>query len=150
MCGPSIASFLYSWGGIVFTYTITSIVLLILTIFISQINFKDPEGGLDKKQNFIKAIFKPDILILAISEIVNSNFKYFFSPTFTSHVMKKFEISIETASRIQSISFITYYFLLRYFDFIIMKFGVQLILITGVFFSFISANLLGPVQILPQ
>lgn len=150
MCGPSIASLLYSWGGIIFTYNITSLVLLIISLLVFQINFKDPEKELDKKQSFTRSLFKFDILLLAISEVINSNFKCFFSPTFTNHVMKKFDITIETSSRIQSISFISYYFTFRNFDFIMSKLGVQLILVIGVLCNFFAANFLGPVEILPQ
>lgn len=113
--------------------------------------FKEKE---DKKQEekhrFMESLFKFDIFILTLAQIINMMAKSFSAPTFTYHVTTKFDVSIENASRIQSLSFVTYYLTFKNFDFLMEKLNVKMLIVIGLFTNFISVNLIGPVLVLPQ
>lgn len=151
ICGPTIVSFIYSFGGISLTYFITAISLLIPTLMVFRMEFKEKE---DKKQEekhrFMESLFKFDIFILTLAQIINMMAKSFSAPTFTYHVTTKFDVSIENASRIQSLSFVTYYLTFKNFDFLMEKLNVKMLIVIGLFTNFISVNLIGPVLVLPQ
>lgn len=149
-CGPTIASFIYSYGGIYLTFCFTAIALIIPTLLVFQVDFKESTEEIKQNQGFLSSLFKFDILVLTLCQFLNMLSKTFYAPTFTNHLIKKFDVSIETSSRIQSISFISYYFTLRSIDFIIKKFGVKMLLVSGLLMNFVSVNFLGPISIFPQ
>lgn len=154
LCGPVILSFLYSLGGIFLTYLISSIATFIVTIFIFGIEFGENVEEKEKDHkisyNFISNLFKVEVMILFIVQIINMATKSYYAPTFTDHVMNKFQVSLETAASIQSFSYISYYFTFKNFDFLLEKLEIKLLLVISFILSFLISIFLGPISILPQ
>lgn len=154
LCGPVILSFLYSLGGIFFTYFVSSISVLIMTFFIFGIEFRENVEEIKKIQkksySFISNLFKVDVIIAIMVQIINMATKSFYAPTYTDHVMNKFQVSLEIAASIQSFSYISYYFTFKYFDFLLGKLEIKLLLAIALIFNFLISILLGPISILPQ
>lgn len=154
LCGPVILSLLYSLGGIFFTYFVSSIATFIVTFYVFEIEFAEnvEEVKNDKKisYSYISNLFKIEVMILIIIQLINMETKSFYAPTYTDHVMTKFQVSLETAAIIQSFSYISYYFTFKNFDFLMEKFEIKLLLVIGLIFNFIFSNFLGPISILPQ
>lgn len=149
-CGPTIASFVYIFSGIFFTYIFFGIVTLGYSILLFQLDFKETHQGEKEKSGFLSGLLKAEVLLLSFAQFLNRMCRSFFAPTFTNSIMKKFSVSIEFASHIQATSFIGYWFTFRNFDFLIKNLGVKILIVFGLFINFLGAINLGPISILPQ
>lgn len=150
LCGPTIASFIYYFSGIFFTYAIVAFIVFSSSLLVYSLEFKEKAGKIKEKKSFLSTVLKIDVLLLAFSQIINRLTRTFFTPTFTNHIIKKFNLSIETASYIQSMSFISYVLVFNNFDFIVAKLGIKLLIVVGLFINFLCSICLGPIFILPQ
>ena len=146
-CGPTIVSFIYFYGGIFYTFLLTSISLFISIFFLLELDFKSEEQE-DKaeeiKENFFTSISKFEIFTLFFCQFLNLLSKSFYGHMLFFHMNKKFNISIEMCSFLLSLSFASYYFVIYYIDRIIKR------LIIGILLNFLAVNLLFPISILPQ
>lgn len=153
-CGPTITSFLFSIGGIFYSYLFCSLILLASLNFAFQIDFKQSETEdkkcLEKKENFFTTLRKLDIFMLFFSQFLNILSKTFFGLIFFSHINSKFSMSFENASKLLSFCFISYYFTVYNIDSFIKRFGTKLCIAFGIFLNCIAVNLLNPISILPQ
>lgn len=151
-CGPTIISLIYSYGGVFYTFLFSAATLLICYFCASQyINLEDEEIKPDEiKENFFTSLEKYDIFILFFSQFLNMLSKTYSGPILFTHINKRFNITLEQASNMLSLSFISYYLTIYYIDNIIKRFGTKLTIAFGVFLNFVSVNLLYPVRILPQ
>lgn len=153
-CGPTITSFLYSFGGIFYTFLFCSLILLVSLHYAYQIDFRESEAkdknSSEKKENFFSTLRKLDISMLFFSQFLNILSKTFFGPIIFSHINSKFSITLENASKFLSLSFISYYFTVYNIDCFIKRFGAKLCIAFGIFLNCIAVNLLHPVSFLPQ
>ena len=154
-CGPTITYFLYSVGGIFCTFLFCSLILLVSLHFAFQINFKKSETEKDKKnlgpkENFFSTLRNLDIFMLFFSQFLNVLSKTFFSAIIFSHIKTKFSMSLENASILLSLSFISYYFTVYNIGNFIKRFGTKLCIVFGIFLNCIAVSLLNPIGILPQ
>jgi MFS family permease len=76
--------------------------------------------------------------------------KTFYYPTFTSHLMSKFGLSIETSTLFFIIHIFSYLIVLSYINKITTRFGLKLTITVGLFFNFIGALFISPIGLLPQ
>jgi len=150
-CGPTIISIVYSYGGLLSTFLFSSLTLLIPYFYVLEIPLEEEEIKPDeKKENFFTSLEKFDIFIIFFSQFLNMLSKTFSGPLIFNHITKTFGISLEQASKLSSLSFISYYITIYYIDRIINKFGTKMTIAVGVLLNFISVNLLYPISLFPQ
>lgn len=145
-------SFVYSYVGIFYTYLISGLMLFLCSLLLYGIDIEESSDEKKKNNNnsFLSSILKFDVCFLAFSQIVHNFSKSFYAPSLTAHIVKKFNVSIATVSRIQSISFFSYAVAFKYFTFLMDKLGVKILIAAGFFINLLSVLSFGPVSILPQ
>ena len=150
-CGPTIISIVYGYGGLFATFLFSSLTMLISYFYVLQIPFEEEEIKLDeKKENFFTSLEKIDIFIIFFSQFLNMLSKTFSGPLIFNHITNTYGISLEQASKMTSLSFISYYVTIYYIDRIINRFGTKVTIAVGVLINFISVNLLFPISLFPQ
>ena len=150
-CGPTLISIIYSYGGLFATFLFSSLTLLISYFYVLQIPLEEEDIKADeKKENFFTSLKKIDIFIIFFAQFLNMLSKTFFGPLIFNHITNTFGISLETASKMTSLSFISYYITIYYIDKIIHRFGTKMTIAVGVLINFIAVNLLFPISLFPQ
>lgn len=152
-CGPTVVSLAFYVGGTLTAFLFSSFTLLICYLVFSnyvELDDNDEVKHSDQKENFFTSFEKFDIIMLFCSQLLNVVSKTFYGPLIFNHVSSKFDLSLESASNLFSLSFITYWISIYCIDGIIKKHGTKLTITTGLFFNFIAVNLLSPISIFPQ
>jgi len=154
-CGPTITSFLFAVGGIFYTFLFCSLILFVSLHFAFQIDFRKSEAdnktdALGPKENFFSTLRKLDIFILFFSQFMNMLSKTFFAPIIINHITSKFSFLLENASKLLSLSFVSYYYTVYNIDWVIKRYGTNLCIAFGIMLNSIAVNLLSPLSILPQ
>ncbi len=152
-CGPTVTSLIFYFGGPLTAFLFSSFTISIC-YFVSDnfidLNEEDEIKRSDYKETFFTSFEKFDILMLFLSQLLNVISKTFYGPLIFNHVSSKFNISLENASNLFSLSFFTYCIAIYFVDDIIKKFGTKLTIAVGLFINFASVSLLSPIEILPQ
>ncbi len=150
-CGPTIISIIYGYGGLFSTFLFSSITLLISYFYVLKIQIDEDEIKPDeKRENFFTSLEKLDIFVIFFSQLLNMISKTFYGPLIFNHISKNYRISLEYASMMSSLSFISYYITIYYIDRIIKRFGTKFSIATGLLLNFLSVILLFPIRIFPQ
>lgn len=167
-------SFIYTIGGFSFMYNIVALITFISILPFFSIEFKDEQNislsdkkqqgeeklkskniessnkAIEAQENFFSTISKFDVFILAFSQFSNKFCRVFSAPILTKHLINKFDISIETSSQVQSLSFISYIITFKKFNCLMEKLGAKMLIVIGIFFNILYVVTLGPILILPQ
>jgi len=152
-CGPTVTSIVFYFGGTVTAFLFSSFTIgICYFILISYIdlNEEDEIKNCEGQENFFTSFEKFDIIMLFFSQLLNVISKTFYGPLIFNHVSTKFNVSIEKASNLFSLSFLTYWIAIYFIDDIIKKYGTKFIITIGLFMNFAAVNLLSPIAIFPQ
>jgi len=153
-CGPSITSFLYSLGGITFSFIICSSFLLAsfhyaLLLKFKKFDYKESDQPLFK-EDFFSTLVKIDIFFLFLLQFLNVFTKTFLSQIILIHIHNKFSISMANASKLMSLSYISYIFTAYYLSSIITRLGSIRCIAVGIFLNLIGLTLMNSIEIFPQ
>jgi len=152
-CGPTVTSLIFYLGGPLTAFLFSSFTIsicFIITYYFIDLNEEDEIKQSDHKETFFTSFEKFDIFMLFLSQLLNVISKQFYGPLIFNHISNKFNISLENASNLVSLSFLTYCIAVYFIDDIIKNFGTKLSIAVGLFINFFSVVLLSPIEILPQ
>lgn len=152
-CGPTVTSIVFYFGGPILAFSFSSTTLIICYFVFDKYIILPEDDEIktsEQKENFFTSFEKFDIIMLFFAQLINVISKTFYGPLIFNHVVKKFNISLEYASNLFSLSFLTYWVAIYYIDNIIKNYGTKMTIAFGLLTNFVAINFLSPISVLPQ
>ena len=138
--GPLCASIFYKIGGFSLPFIILGFILYISVYLTKLINFDEKKNDIEIKNDisFIKFIFYSKILIIILTMALGMISCTYYYPSFTNHLINKYNISVSISSLFFVISVIFYAIGIQFLDYLTKIIGAYSIITLGFFFVSIS------------
>ena len=150
--GPLCASIFYKIGGFSLPFIILGFILYISVYLTKLINFDEKKNEIEIKNDisFIKFIFYSKILIIILTMALGMISCTYYYPSFTNHLINKYNISVSISSLFFVISVIFYAIGIQFLDYLTKIIGAYSIITLGFFFVSISCFFTYPNFPLPE
>ena len=150
--GPLCASIFYKIGGFSLPFIILGFILYISVYLTKLINFDEKKNDIEIKNDisFIKFIFYSKILIIILTMALGMISCTYYYPSFTNHLINKYNISVSISSLFFVISVIFYAIGIQFLDYLTKIIGAYSIITLGFFFVSISCFFTYPNFPLPE